>query len=449
MSIKLRVTLWYTLLLVIIMALVIGFMLIVSQSVVEGNAGSRLKTIVHDNIEEVEYDDGKLDVDDDDLIYFKDGVYSVLYDESFVQVGGNLPSAFTGEPAFAEGVVQTLTAGGQRWMIYDRQVTFKKHAPVWVRGILSLDAVSGVIGTMLTIAFIAFPLLILLAALGGYGITKRAFMPVRAINRTVESIQEGKDLSRRIALGKGNDEIHELANTYNRMLKRLEDSFEAEKQFASDVSHELRTPISVILAQCEYAVGANAMDEDGRDTLAVIQRQANRMSRLISYLLTMTRLQQGTEKAEFEDVDLSGLIQTLFDEQAVLKAGAIVLQSEIEPNIQARVDIVLMTRLFHNLVQNAFQYSRPNGTVRIALAKQNGFIVLSVSDDGIGISEEEQSKIWQRFYQVNPSRTAKESGSMGLGLAMVQQIASLHCGEVQVQSVYGDGATFTFQFPSK
>ncbi len=137
------------------------------------------------------------------------------------------------------------------------------------------------------------------------------------------------------------------------------------------------------------------------------------------------------------------------EEQAGSGKKGIRLFAEMEPGIHAMVDRTLITRLLSNLLSNAYQYGREGGNIRVTLEREESHILLSVADDGIGIDTADLNRIWSRFYQADPARTADESGSMGLGLAMVRQIARLHGGEVGVESTLGKGSTFTFRLPVK
>lgn len=447
LSIKLRVTLWYTALMLLLTALVLGFMVFVSNSVAASNARDTLIRAVEDNIKEVEYDDGVPEIDDD-FAYFKNGVSSVVYTSDFRLVDGHFPGGFVSYEPLADGSVRTVSAGSQQFYIYDRAISFKKHDDLWIRGIIAVDGSTGIIGTVLKAAFILLPFIVLFAALIGYQITKNAFRPIDEIARAAGEISEGSDLSKRINLGEGTDEIHRLAETFDGMFSRLEASFEAEKQFSSDVSHELRTPAAVILSQCEVALQHASTEAEYREALETVQRQAGRMSRLISQLLSFTRLEQGVEKASLEDTDVSELVEMALGEHTAFASKGIVLTQEIEPGIHALVDRSLFIRLVSNLVSNAYQYGKENGTVHVRLAREDGNVRLTVSDDGIGIAREHQDKIWRRFYQVDASRTVTAGeGSMGLGLAMVRQIAQLHGGHVTVTSAPDEGSAFDFLFP--
>ena len=148
---------------------------------------------------------------------------------------------------------------------------------------------------------------VLFAAVGGYFITRRAFQPVRRIIQTAREIGEGNDLSRRIALGQGRDEVYTLAAEFDSMFARLEKAFEREKQFTSDASHELRTPTTVIISQCEYALERAKTLDEAREALHAILNQAEKMAVMISQLLMLARADKAHGKMQFETVNLSDL----------------------------------------------------------------------------------------------------------------------------------------------
>ncbi|MCD7845146.1 MAG: ATP-binding protein [Oscillospiraceae bacterium] len=313
---------------------------------------------------------------------------------------------------------------------------------VWLMGLLSADSVSTV-GPMM---FVALPLLVLLAALGGWFMAKKALDPVREIESSAREISGGEDLSRRIDLGQGQDEIHRLAGTINGMLDRLERSFQAERQFTSDASHELRTPTAVILAECELAEKTAAEREDFLQSLSVIERQGRKMSALISTLLAYTRREQGTEKLQIERMSLSELTEAICQELPRVNREDITLSARIQPGVFVRADSGLIMSLIQNLVTNAYKYGRAGGHIWVTLSGSAGYARLSVKDDGIGISEENQARVWNRFYQADPARQ-NQDGSLGLGLSMAQQIARLHGGRIDLTSQEGKGSEFVFLMP--
>ena len=259
-----------------------------------------------------------------------------------------------------------------------------------------------------------------------------------------ESISEGRDLSRRLSLKPGRDEVGRLASAFDQMFERLEQAFEAEKQFTSDASHELRTPTAVILAQCSYMEKYGADPEDYREGIGVIRRQAERMSLLINQLLDMTRLDFGTRKLNTQDTDFSEFLSVLCEEQDT-NLRNIRMETQIEPGIHAQIDPALFARVIQNLLENARKYGREGGFIRVTLRREAESIRLDMEDNGIGIRQEDLSRIWQRFYQANPSR---QSGSgLGLGLSMVRQIVQLHGGTAEAESVPDQGSCFTVRLP--
>jgi signal transduction histidine kinase len=446
LSIKLRVTLWYSLLMLLLAGLVLGFMGVVSEHLAENSAKNDLTRVVEENMQEVEYEDGEIEIDDD-FAFFKNGVSSIVYSSRGQLVDGHLPKGFRTDEPLQDNNLHMVSSGGQTFYCYDRQIISQEEEELWIRGIIAVDENAGIIGNILRAAFVLLPFIVLIAALVGYQIARISFRPIDRIIHAANEISEGSDLTKRIGLGEGGDEIHRLADTFDHMFRRLELSFEEEKQFASDVSHELRTPISVILSQCEYSLEHASTDGEYREAVKTVKRQAVRMSQIVSLLLTFTRLEQGVERADFEDTDLGELVGMICEDQTGSGTKGIRLSVEIEPDIHVRVDRTLVTRLLSNLLGNAYQYGREGGSIRVVLRREGNAAKLSVSDDGMGIAAEELDRIWNRFYQVNPARTAEESGSMGLGLAMVKQIARLHGGEVRAESTLGKGSTFTFTLP--
>lgn len=445
LSIKMRITLWYALLMLLVAGVVFGFMLLISNSVVERDYRSHLTSMLTQNLQEIEYEDGALEVDDD-FRSFSNGVYASLYSQSQDLIMGRIPNAFPLDVTFQDGEMQTVQVNGARYYVYDYFLAAETGG-IWLRNIAASDGSASLVSTVIKISLIAFPLLVVLAALVGYAIARRSFLPIRQMQSAAEAITEGKDLSKRIALPPNKDEIHSLADTFNRMLARLEAAFEAEKRFVSDASHELRTPTSVILAECEYALEEATEHEEYRESLAVIDRQAHKMSRLIGELLSIARLEQGIVKPALEFFNLSEFVAIALEEYAHRKEKGIALTSQIEPNLYARIDRSLMARLLANLIDNAYRYGRQNGHIEVSLTREGNALILRVKDDGPGIAYAEQEKIWQRFYQVNPSRTAQADGGTGLGLSMVKQIAAIHGGTVCVSSTPGKGSVFTLTLP--
>lgn len=204
---------------------------------------------------------------------------------------------------------------------------------------------------LVRLSIIALPALLLLAVIGGYWIAGRALKPIHQITQTAARISQGQDLDKRIHLGGGTDELHQLADVLDNMINRLNQAFKSEQQFTSDASHELRMPMSVIMAQCEYILENTRTPEEYEAALKVIQRQGRKMSKLIEDMLCVARLERNKDSYPREMVDFSALVQDICIDMALLKSKHIVLDREIEPGIFLMRNTMLLTRMVTNLAQ--------------------------------------------------------------------------------------------------
>ncbi len=441
LSVKVKITIWYVLLMILMAGLLLGFLVFISGSVSTQTAMDQLDQTVRDNLQQVDMTDGSLQLGES-FRFYNNGVYTLVYSQNESLLAGQVPVGFTADEPFQSGLTRPVDVRGVRYYVLDFWLPLSWEGGVWVRGILEAPENPQVVQNLMNIALVVMPLFILLAALGGYLIARRAFRPLDQITSTAAAIDEAADLSRRVEVPKGNNEFTRLASTFNQMFTHLERSFEAEQQFTADASHELRTPVSVIKSACEYAEKYGETPEEQRETVAIIHRQANKMSTLIGQLLSITRLDQGTGVARQEQVDLADLVKTVCQEQPYPPER---LFCEVQSGVRARVDSALITRLLQNLIDNGFKYGKPEGHVWVDLGWRDGEIQLTVRDDGIGIPKEQQDKVWQRFYQVDPSRS--ERGGAGLGLSMVWKIAQAHGGTMSLESISGLGSTFTLHLP--
>lgn len=449
-SIKTRVTAWYVSFLIIIVCILFASLGYISNRYVQDNIRTNLQSIVEYSIKDVKIKDGQLNIDRD-MINEKDGISILVYQENNFIVTGTLPEDITSDIPFINQAVRIIEDGDNRFYVYDYLINDPEHPDVWVRGITSanLEDSDPAIALMTKAFIILLPTLILVAAAGGYLIARRAFRPVNQISDTVRGIQAGGDLSRRIGLpdSRGSkDEIRYLASTFDDMLDRLEESFESEKQFSNDASHELRTPLAVIMAQCEYAMSSGRSPEETQEALEVIYGQSRKMSTLISRLLMIARADRGVVKLELEEINVSELTSMVsMEHEMAAQERNIAITCDIQPDIIATVDESMFIRIWANLIGNSIKYGKEDGNILVSLSADESHITGSVKDDGIGISEEDLPKIWNRFYQVDPSRN--DSGSAGLGLSIVRIIVSQHGGTITAESEPGKGTEITFKLP--
>ena len=439
MSAKLRVTLWFAVMVLLLASLVLVFVLVVNSASITDDPAGRLVKVVLRNANRVEFDNGRFDWEDLDPV--RRGVFCAFYDRD----GRLLLAADRGELdlsrlPFEENRIRTVVKDGVEHYVYDAYVDMDVSG-LWIRGQVSADDRSGLMHTILILTFTLLPGLLALTLGGGWLIAWGAFRPMDRILAAADSISDGEDLTARIGLKRGASEMRRLSRSFDRMFERLERSFHAERQFASDASHELRTPITVILAECDRARRKDKTPEDFLASLDVIEEQGKRMSQLVQQLLGLTRMQHGTDRYPLREGDLSEFVEACCGEFLPGESRGITLTTHIQPGVTARYNPALLSRVIQNLLQNAYKYGRENGHVWLTLRQEEGRAVLQVRDDGIGIAPEDQDKIWQRFWQADPARG--EDGGSGLGLAMVKEIAEFHGGRAQVESSPGQGSTFT------
>ena len=329
-----------------------------------------------------------------------------------------------------------------------RAASYEPEGGVWVVGVLPEDSMENVMDSVEKLTFIGLPVIVLLAAVGGWAIAGRSLRPLRKITESAREISDGHDLSRRIDVGHGRDEAHELAATFNDMMGRLERSFEAERQFTSDASHELRTPTAVILAECEMAEKTPDDAAAAQESIAEIHRQARKMSELIGKLLSYTRLEQGTRKIDRDELELGGLTEDVCEEQRAVAVRDIEISCQAEPDVYVTGDAALLISLVQNLVTNAVKYGRDGGHVWVRVYRDGPNACVSVRDDGVGIAPDDLDRIWNRFYQADRVR-GDDTPGVGLGLSLAQQIARLHGGRITAASRLGFGSEFIFTMPCR
>lgn len=448
LSLKLKITIWYTAIMIVVSMIVLTAVNSIGKEMIARDTASKLIQTVNETSKIIIGRDGR----PRPIPHFKlfeRGVHLAIYDSGKNLLSQQTPFGIDKEYGFDNNKVRSFEYDGATYLQFDKMVSHPHSADsYWIKGVILKDAESYAINSVTRTNFIITIIMIAVAAFGGYLIIKRALYPVARITNTAKEISQSSDLSRRINLidSKNSDEIHTLASTFDVMLDKIEQTFNNEKQFTSDASHELRTPVAVILSECEYMKTCANTIEEYNESVDSIKRQADKMSKLISELLTISRMDRNSLQTNFENTDISELLSFVCDEQEEIHDKSFELIREIEKNIYAKVDRSLIARLFINLISNAYQYSSNDGKITVKLWKEKDSVLFSVTDNGIGISKENLPKIWERFFQADPSRTANENGSMGLGLSMVKWIAKIHGGKVDVESELGKGSTFTFKF---
>ena len=420
LSIKSKIAFWYIGLMISLAIIFLTTIIYISENLVRANAYKNLKSSVISAFDEIEVYDGELTIDND-FIIFNNNVHLSVYDDETGFIYGDIPLDFK----------------------YDSKKNFSGYGIIHIRGIAPATEVENVIETIVFISLIVLPFFLLFSAISGYFITKKAFKPIEKIREAAEKINEGNDLTQRINIGEGNDEIYTLANTFDTMFDRLQSSFEREAQFTSDVSHELRTPVSIIISECEYGLENLTSIENAKHTIFSVLDETKKMSKLISQLLTLSRMDRGNQKLNLDKINMSEMAHLVADSQLYnADSKNIKIHPEIEEDIFIIGDEMMIMRIFVNLISNAINYGRENGNIWIKLTQDKNFATCKIIDDGIGIEKENIPKIWGRFYQVESSRTTE---NLGLGLSIVKWIIEAHKGDIYVESEIGKGSSFIFK----
>ena len=440
-SIKTRITIWYTTLMFVLIFVVLSLVGGLSYQL---SIDSVEKDVIL-QVTQVTEKLSKRQRDVFELVDSKEEFKNVsIYETTGKYIVGQYIYDVVNVP-FEEGVPRRENIDGKEYIVYDTKTPTPPgmRGGFWIRGVESVNSTMLLGRSAIVIMLILIPLILLLTALGGYYITKRAFRPVNNIVKTANDISHQKDITRRIEISADSkeDELHHLSVTLNKMLDKIENLIIQEKQFTSDASHELRTPISVILAQGEYLLDI-AKDEKEKELARTIVDKSKQVSKLVSRLLLLARIDQNRQKFNKEKVDLGVLVDIAVDSMKELAAQKeILLFSNVPEGTIVDADESLLLSAITNLISNGIKYGRESGHVAVSASRIGDRTEIIVADNGVGISEEHIDKIWTRFYRVDDVRN-DEYGSSGLGLSMVKSIIELHNGKIVVKSAPGHGTEF-------
>ena len=294
---------------------------------------------------------------------------------------------------------------------------------------------------------VAIPLGLLAIAFGSWLISRRAIRPLERIISTASGMSaEGLD-GRIPVTGKESAEFLNLVNELNRMMERLEASFHQASRFTADASHELKTPIAIMQAEIELALKDCAPESTEEAALMNLQEENRRLSRITQSLLLLSQADSGRLKLSLEEVDLSQEVEALAEDAELLCAKeGLEFNNEVENGIKVQADRVLLGQAMQNLLSNAIKYNREDGRVSCVLVKEEGEAVLTLFNTGEPIPEEEQGKIFDRFFRVDKARGRDVEG-FGLGLNLSLEIVRAHGGSLSLAGSDGDGTRMELRLP--
>ena len=310
---------------------------------------------------------------------------------------------------------------------------------------------------------IATTIIILLSSVCTYFLTKKTLTPLQKLTSEVSQIQ-AQNLSTQLAVPNSKDEIAQLTRSFNEMLTRLDNAFSTQKQFSANAAHELRTPLAVLQTNLEVFEKKQKPEMvEYQQLFTMIKEQTARLSQLVGTLLDMTNLKSVPRT---DQVSLEELVDEVFcDLDPVAEKAGISIHFDDSSSQDWHTDVhtpdasalnnnirnitgsyVLLYRAVYNLVENAIKYNRPNGSVTVSVKEKNGQAMILVKDTGIGISPENQKKIFDPFFRVDKSRS-RAMGGAGLGLALVDSIAREHGGSVKVLESNEKGSIIALMLP--
>ncbi len=303
------------------------------------------------------------------------------------------------------------------------------------------------------VLLLALPLALGLAGVAGFSLTRRTLAPLEKMARRTEQITASR-LHDRLPIENPDDELGHVGRVLNGLLARLEASFEQLRRFTSDASHELRTPLAALQSVGEMGVHGSYSGVEYRDIIGSMLEEVNRMTRTVESLLAISRADAGQVRLQISDFNVSELVKeavALVDVLAEEKSQVFTIVGE--DNVSARADRLILRQAIVNILHNAIKYSPARGVIEISILPVESFhkgeagVVVEIMDQGPGIGEEHQAKIFDRFYRVDEGRT-REAGGAGLGLAIAKWAVEIHSGEIGVRNNRNGGSCFFIRIPA-
>jgi len=295
-----------------------------------------------------------------------------------------------------------------------------------------------------SISLIGLGFVAIIGGASAYFVAGFTLRPVRKVSKAAQRIS-ANTLNTRLALDGPNDEVKELADTFDAMLGRLEQTFDQQSRFVGDVAHELRTPLASLRTNLEVVTAdENATLDDYREMANTQERALTRLESVVADLLMLAKSEQPLAHI---DVSLVSLMEEVFSGLAH-KAS----ERHIKLSLINTTEIVipgnetLLARVFSNLIENGINYNLAGGDVSVTIDRKEGWAVVNIADTGVGIAPETQTHIFDRFYRVDSSRS-RHNGGTGLGLSLVTAIVQQHGGQVGVTSTPNAGSTFNVLLP--
>ncbi len=342
----------------------------------------------------------------------------------------------------------TRQEAGERWRLYTRDFPLSGDSPKgWITVAHSLTPVEEATANLRRQMVLGVPIVLALLGIGGFILANRALRPLAQITKTAQQVRLSGDLTQRINYQGAEDELGRLAIMFDEMLNSLQRTFQREQRFNADVSHELRTPLTAMKGRLSVALGQPRSVEDYQATLKAFDQEVDRLIRLSSDLLLLSRLEQGSLKRKTELLDLGELLGAIADQvQPLAEIKTVTVHTLFSHGLTVQAQPDHLIRLFLNLLDNAIKHTPIDGKVTLAARQVNGQVQTSISDTGCGIPPEHLPYLFERFYRVDSDRS-RRTGGAGLGLAIACEIAQLYSGSIVVESHQNLGTKFIVTLP--
>lgn len=434
---------------VVAMILIILIMLILthtlSNAAVEYDIKHELTRNMRHNLKYMDLENGTLEISEE-FSYKSDNVYLLFLDQDDKILSGKYPteSLYYDTYGTKYSFTRMVLSSGEQYFVRDMWLFKDNDASIRMRGVVKKSDVYSRYQTLELFSYLGIAGAFLIFLICEFILARRIANELKHMCQVAESIGSNMDMSQRMNYDGKFQEIHVLAEANNRMLDKMEQTFRMQEQFTSDVAHELKTPIAVIMAECQYASDKALDKEDFDDTLDVIHRQSGKINTIITQLLNFSRLEQGRMQIQKERIDLVEIVQSVCEDQLEKNRDKISFQMHLFDAFGTG-DINLISIIIQNLITNAIKFSPQDGVIEVETGElDEESVYVSVKDYGIGIGEEDQKHIFQRFYKCDKSRNIE---GFGLGLALSMKIAQKHGGTITVASQLGKGSTFTLILP--
>jgi len=305
----------------------------------------------------------------------------------------------------------------------------------------------GIFTEFSSVLLMIVPIVLVVAAAGGYWLSARALAPVDQIIDEARTI-DPSNFSARLSVPASGDELQRLSQTLNQMLDRVEESVLQVRRFTADASHELRAPMTLIYTAAQFALRRDRSADELKDSLQKILRAAKRCTDLINQLLWLARSDAGNNRVELVSTNVVAVLSDVVSEAAMLAADKeLTIGSDLpETPVCVALNEASFRRMMLILLDNAVKYTSPAGSISVRVRDGANHLEIAVADSGIGIPGDQLPFIFDRFWRADQVRS-RESGGTGLGLAIAREIAQSHGAELKVESAVGHGSTFTVRLP--